>query len=169
LAQLSDFVKCGEEYRKVVNGLFFNAFVVENIDCALGIWTNSTSRVWLRRNRLCLSPLTATVVDYSGFISGGSLDSVGAGILERKREIKDLYLRKEGLDGEFKTAEDGIYRIAAETELAKNNIERMKESYSELCVELAGMSKEYEACQEEQQAFRAETFGDSVRYRADEI
>lgn len=102
-------VKCKEEYAAVADYLFRDVVVVESLPRALELW-----EAGLRKT---IVTLDGDVLDRHGVVTGGSRDTAGAGILQQKREIRELEEICEGLERDL--ADATARHVATKAELAQ--------------------------------------------------
>ncbi|NLH48544.1 MAG: chromosome segregation protein SMC [Myxococcales bacterium] len=102
LGCLVNHVELEPEYRQVAEVLLANVLVVENLDAAIRLhkengYTGS------------FVTLDGELVDDTGTITGGQVDAVTSGILQKKREIAELSAKAEELAALLKKAEGDYY------------------------------------------------------------
>jgi len=96
-----DIVRCKDAYSSVAQYLLGDVVVVDTMDTALYLW---------RKNGFdkTVVTLSGEIVDPWGAVTGGAVEATGAGMLTKRREIKDL---------EHELAELGAQINALEAEL----------------------------------------------------
>ena len=103
IAPMADVVSCSEPYESVVKHLLANVLLVEDLDKAIRIhkangYTGS------------LVTLDGEVIEADGFMSGGSQESLQSGILQKRRQVRELEEEVAGLEQEHKLAEDAYLK-----------------------------------------------------------
>ncbi|HEX9022097.1 MAG TPA: chromosome segregation protein SMC [Nitrospirota bacterium] len=78
-----DIVRCRENYGSVAHYLLGDVIVVDTMDTALSLWQKNGMHK-------TLVTLTGEIVDPWGAVTGGAVEAAGAGMLTKRREIKDL-------------------------------------------------------------------------------
>jgi chromosome segregation protein len=116
-----DIVRVRSDYRNVAQYLLGDVVVVDTMDTALAVW---------KKNGIhkTLVTLDGEIVDPWGAVTGGTADMSGAGMLQKRREIKDLEhevadltKRVEELDREVQSLEASINEDrAAEAGLSRD-------------------------------------------------
>ncbi len=79
---LLGLVRCPDEYKPVAQALLGDVLVVEDLVRAIDLWRSGERRT--------LVTLDGEVVDPTGVVSGGSRDAAGSGVLQQKRELREL-------------------------------------------------------------------------------
>ena len=85
------------QYDDVAAYLLGDVLVVENLDRALALWRET-------RTEKTIVTLDGEVIDPQGVVTGGSRESALAGVLEQKREIRELEAVMERLDADVEAA-----------------------------------------------------------------
>jgi chromosome segregation protein len=78
-----DIVQVKDDYRNVAQYLLGDVIVVDTMDTAIAVW---------KKNGIhkTLVTLDGEIVDPWGAVTGGTADTSGSGMLQKRREIKDL-------------------------------------------------------------------------------
>jgi chromosome segregation protein len=79
---IAEFVRVGDEYAGVAEHLFGDAIVVESLARALELLDAGVHRTMVT--------LDGDLIDPRGVVTGGSRETAGAGVLQQKREIREL-------------------------------------------------------------------------------
>ena len=98
------------QYDDVAAYLLGDVLVVENLDRALALWRET-------RTEKTIVTLDGEVIDPQGVVTGGSRESALAGVLEQKREIRELEAVMERLDADVEAA---MARHVARKEAARS-------------------------------------------------
>jgi chromosome segregation protein len=111
-------IRARDNYQNVAEYLLGDVVIVDTMDTALYLWQkNGTHKT--------IVTLAGEILDPWGAVTGGTVDATGAGMLTKRREIKDLEIEI----GELKTLVAGLEKELAAVEAA---IESDKKSESEL-------------------------------------
>ena len=114
--QLIDLVRCDEEYGGVANALLGDVVVVDDLMRAIDLY-----RAGERRK---LVTLEGDVIDRQGIVSGGSRDAAGAGVLQQKRELREL----EEVVAKLQAQHDGALSSLAARKAERRELELMVET-----------------------------------------
>ena len=101
-------VKIKEGFQDIANYLLANVLVVENLKRAVKFWNNNGYIGTL------VTP-DGDIVGAHGVLTGGSKDAAAVGILQKKREIKELELIIKEKRKEYREAEEEYIQISEET------------------------------------------------------
>ncbi len=96
------------EYVQVAEGLLGDVLVVENLKSALDLWDGLEDKT--------LVTLDGEILGPDGTLTGGSIDAELAGVLRKKREIKEQTAIIAEMEAQFKQALDK--HLSLKTELA---------------------------------------------------
>jgi chromosome segregation protein len=92
-----DLIGYDRQYGEVATYLLGDVLVVEDLERALSLWRETkTSKT--------IVTLEGEVIDPHGVVTGGSRESALAGVLEQKREIRELEAVMERLDADVESA-----------------------------------------------------------------
>ena len=92
-----DLISYDRKYDAVATYLLGDVLVVENIERALALWRET-------RTTKTIVTLEGEVIDPHGVVTGGSRESAMAGVLEQKREIRELEAVMQRLDADVEAA-----------------------------------------------------------------
>ena len=96
------------EFRQVAESLLGDVLVVEDLKSALGLWDQVEDKT--------LVTLDGEILGPDGTLTGGSIDAELAGVLRKKREIKEQTSIISDMEAQFKLALDR--HLSLKTELA---------------------------------------------------
>jgi chromosome segregation protein len=92
-----DLIGYDHQYGEVATYLLGDVLVVEDLERALSLWRET-------RTSKTIVTLEGEVIDPHGVVTGGSRESALAGVLEQKREIRELEAVMERLDADVEAA-----------------------------------------------------------------
>jgi chromosome segregation protein len=92
-----DLIGYDRQYGEVASYLLGDVLVVEDLERALSLWRET-------RTTKTIVTLEGEVIDPHGIVTGGSRESALAGVLEQKREIRELEAVMERLDADVESA-----------------------------------------------------------------
>lgn len=117
-AFLSEVVAIREEDRALAARFFQNVVVVQTLDQAISLHR--------RYEGFTFVTLDGETVTADGIVTGGSTDNADSGVLRRRREIKELSLKREELAGKMqlstlslKKSEEALVGVQEQLEVAK--------------------------------------------------
>lgn len=93
LGRAMDLVRGQDEVEGVLAALFLRVVFVQDLDAVVRLWEQ---KVWTDAQGPTLVTLAGEVLDASGILTGG-LASASAGVLQRRREVRHLEVRREEL------------------------------------------------------------------------
>lgn len=85
-----DVVRVQDDYRNVAQYLLGNVVLVDTMDTALYLWNKNGIRK-------TIVTLSGEILDPWGAVTGGAVEAAGQGMLQKRREIKDLEQEVAGL------------------------------------------------------------------------
>ncbi|OIP30924.1 MAG: chromosome segregation protein SMC [Deltaproteobacteria bacterium CG12_big_fil_rev_8_21_14_0_65_43_10] len=115
---LVSVVKAREGFCNIANYLLANVLVVEDFDRAMKFWENNGYIG-------TLVTLDGDVIDSCGVLTGGSKSAVSGGVLQKKREIRELEQITERIREEYNRIEKEYKQIVEETSLIQKRIEKL--------------------------------------------
>jgi chromosome segregation protein len=95
--KMLDLISYDRKYDAVATYLLGDVLVVEDLERALALWRET-------RTTKTIVTLEGEVIDPHGVVTGGSRESALAGVLEQKREIRELEAVMERLDADVEAA-----------------------------------------------------------------
>jgi chromosome segregation protein len=113
-----DLIGYDRQYGEVASYLLGDVLVVEDLERALSLWRET-------RTSKTIVTLDGEVIDPHGVVTGGSRESALAGVLEQKREIRELEAVMERLDADVESAlarHVGKKQAAAELARARDEV-----------------------------------------------
>jgi chromosome segregation protein len=152
---LLQLVRCDEEYGAVAKALLGDVVVVEDLVRAIDLWRAGERRT--------LVTLEGEVVDPSGVVSGGSRDAQGSGVLQQKRELRELEEIVAGLQGDHDRAFESLVGKKAERRELETMLEGVRQDshQGEMAIlthekDLARFRDELERCSNRAQTLAVE-------------
>ncbi len=116
---LKEKIGVSDRYRPIVERLFDDVFIVDNLNRAMDIWrSNGVARRLVTPDGETIEP--------RGIVTGGY--SNGEGVLLRKREIKELRLAISTLTESIKATEGELKRLEDEITATEASIEEIKKT-----------------------------------------
>ncbi len=137
---LKEKIRVSDRYRPIVERLFEDVFIVDNLNRAMDIWrSNGVARRLVTPDGETIEP--------RGIVTGGY--SNGEGVLLRKREIKELKLAISTLTESIKAVEEELKRLEDETATTEASIEELKKTAHATEVEKVNTEGEFKRRREE--------------------
>jgi chromosome segregation protein len=149
--QLINLVKIKDGYSSIAKYLLGDVLLVNNLKDAVEHWKyNGFDKTFVT--------LEGEMIDPQGVITGGYSNGNNAGILQKRREIKDLSLSASDLEKRIAETEEETERLRHEIEAGRKNLDGLKRE---------GHSKEIELVNIEGELKREEAESGRVRQRLD--
>ena len=164
-ARLVDVVEAGEEYRGLVRALFGDTVLVDDALTGVDLWKAGERRRMVTRE--------GEVIDASGVLSGGSRESQGAGVLEQKRELRELEVIVSELAAKVCALEERSQSLQEERQDLDATIEALRRAKHEGEIGVLTHQKDLHRLREELERLSSRASGlardaeDLVRQRAD--
>ncbi len=138
---LRNVVTAGQGYEKVVAFLLRDVVVVDSIRTALRLRSTYPGWVFVTLDGDTLSP--------EGVITGGSAENAEAGVLKRRREIKELSQKKDEWAGKLSLAQEVLKKVEAELADVLVTYEATKKKSTEQEIRVAELKKDFERSEHE--------------------
>lgn len=142
LGPLKKFISIKGNHDRVAEFLFGDVVLVDTLKRALDVWTANG-------HRKTLVTLQGEVVDPSGMITGGNLEAASKALLEKKREIKELYTLIESLENDFATKEQQKNYLVKQVGALKASLEHVKSNSVEEEIKIAHQAKDIDHLKKE--------------------
>jgi chromosome segregation protein len=133
---LKDVVAVPEGLRSQVAHFFADVVIVDSIRSAL--------RLRSRYPRRTFVTLEGDTLTADGVLTGGASESADSGVLKRRREIKELSLKREELSGKVQLAQLTLQKMAEQEAGVAKQLEDGKKSAVEKEIFVAGLRKDLE-------------------------
>ncbi|OGP10167.1 MAG: chromosome segregation protein SMC [Deltaproteobacteria bacterium RIFCSPLOWO2_12_FULL_43_16] len=128
-------VKIKDGYYPIAQYLLGDVFVVNNLNDAVNLWkSNGIDKTFVTPE--------GEVIDPQGVITGGYSNGKDAGILQKRREIKDLSLAVSDLEKKIAEIENEAKRLKYEAEASQRSIEGLKKDSHSKEIELVNIEAE---------------------------
>jgi chromosome segregation protein len=135
-------VRCKDNYGSVARYLLGDVVVVDTMDTALYLWHKDGF------NKTVVT-LAGEIVDPWGAVTGGAVEAVGAGMLTKRREIKDLEHEVAGLTVAIAKLEAELASVDAAIESDKKEEAGLAQQIHLMEIELANGEKDRSAVGDE--------------------
>ncbi len=145
---LLDLIGYDRQYDRIAAYLLGDVVVVENLRRALELWRET-------QTTKTIVTLDGEVIDPQGVVTGGARESASAGVLEQKREIRELEEVVAKLEAD--TEEALARHVSRKQELAQvtEELERLSAELRADEMELFGQQKDLDRATEELRRFEA--------------
>lgn len=114
LGYSTDFIKCDQRYQQIVDYVFGNSIVVDDIKTAIAL--SKEEKITCN-----IVTLQGELVNPSGAVTGGSMNKSGSGLLGRETQIKEL-------EKELKILEKDIHSLLDKREALLGSISNREKS-----------------------------------------
>lgn len=135
-AFLSEVVAIREEDRALAARFFQNVVVVQTLDQAISLHRRYAGFTFVT--------LDGETVTADGIVTGGSTDNADSGVLRRRREIKELSLKREELAGKMQLATLSLKKSEEALVGVQEQLEVAKKTSVEKEIRIAEMRKDLE-------------------------
>ncbi|MCA1826583.1 MAG: chromosome segregation protein SMC [Myxococcales bacterium] len=113
-----DVVDCAPEHERLRNYLLADVFLCDSLATALVLWArNPGERTFVSAD--------GEVVDKEGIVSGGALEGVGDGLLQKRREVSELAQTVQDLEARLHLLNDQVTQLAARVQTADTTVKRL--------------------------------------------
>lgn len=112
---LKDIVKCPEKHQRTLAHIFTSVVVVEDLHTALRLRGQFSKHTFVT--------LDGDVLGQDGTLTGGSTQGGDAGLLKQKREIKELSLQKEELNGKLALTQAALEKLQEQVQTVSSDLE----------------------------------------------
>lgn len=141
LAVLSEAVRIPAQYKNTVRRLLARVAVVDSLATALELRPEHPTWTFVTRD--------GDTVSREGVISGGTAESADSGLLQRRREIKELSLKREEWSGKLALAQTALKKLEANLKKMDEDIEAAARAATEKEIQIAGLKKDLERAEQE--------------------
>ncbi|HTG01667.1 MAG TPA: chromosome segregation protein SMC [Nitrospirota bacterium] len=142
-------IRCHERYQNVASYLLGDVVVVDSLDTALYLWNKDGFDK-------TVVTLSGEILDRGGAVTGGTVEAVGAGMLTKRREIKDL-------EHETAALTVGVAKAEAEFSAVEVELERDRKNESGLADLIHAAELEFVNKEKERHGISAELSRDESR------
>ncbi|MFH2012351.1 MAG: chromosome segregation protein SMC [Pseudomonadota bacterium] len=144
---LTSVVKAREGFYKIADYLLANVLVVEDFNKAMKLWENNGFTG-------TLVTLDGDVIDSCGVLTGGSKSAVSSGVLQKKREIRELKKLTESLREKHSKVEKGYKQIVEKMSSIQKHIEKLNHELYTGNVNTINLENEYRQIRSELSRFK---------------
>ncbi len=140
-AILKDIVKTGDRFRPTVDGLLGRVAVVDSLSQAFELKTQY--RDWT------FVTVDGDLISADGVITGGTVESADSGMLKRRREIKELSLKKDEWSGKLALAQVTLKKLEENLRTLISDLEAAQKRNLEKEIVLASLKKDLDQAERE--------------------
>ena len=138
---LSDVVSIPEPHRYQVAGFTSDVVVVDSIRTALDLRSRYKDKAFVTMDGDTLSA--------DGVLTGGAREGAELGLLKRRREIKELSVRREEATGKLALAQASLKKLEAQYSNIQKELESAKQSHNEQEIRVIKLMKDFERAETE--------------------
>ena len=142
-AILFDVVKAEGEHSGAARNLLSSVAVVDSLKTGLALRPQHTDWTFVTKD--------GDVLSSDGMITGGGKEDAGSGVLQRRREIKELSLAKDEWAGKLALAQQILKKLEEQLEGVINDFEGAQKRKIEQEIKVAGLRKDLERAETEVQ------------------
>ncbi|MBK7843292.1 MAG: chromosome segregation protein SMC [Bdellovibrionales bacterium] len=140
-ALLTDVVVVPASFQKQVSSFLRDVVVVDNIRNAMALRKDYSN--------LSFVTLDGDTLTNEGILTGGTNENVESGVLKRRREIKELSIRREEFAGKLSLAQIVLKKIEAKIKSLSSDYESSKNRQNEKEISVAELKKDLERADNE--------------------
>ncbi|MCC7202108.1 MAG: chromosome segregation protein SMC [Nitrospirae bacterium] len=139
-----NFVTCKDEYRSLAEYLLSDVIIVDNLDTALSLWNDD-------KTGYTFATLDGEIVEPGGRIAGGVSTGKSQGLIEKRKELKNLKGDVVKLGQEVSSLEGELERTKDESALVNDQIEEINSQTRQTELSLVNTEKDLEALRDEEE------------------
>lgn len=139
-----NFVICKDEYRTLAEYLLSDVIIVDNLDTALSLWNDD-------KTGYTFATVDGEIVEPGGRIAGGVSTGKSQGLIEKRKELKNLKGDVVKLGQEVSSLEGELERTKDESALVNDQIEEINSQTRQTELSLVNTEKDLEALRDEEE------------------
>ncbi len=147
-----NFVTCKDEYRALAEYLLSDVLIVDTLDTALSLWNED-------KTGFTFATVDGEILEPSGRIVGGVSNGKSQGLIEKKKELRNLKSEVVRLTQDVSAIEGELERVKKERDQVKEQIEEFNSQTRLAELSLVNTEKDIEALRDEEarREFQIET------------
>lgn len=149
IGPLVEHVNYADDYKKIVNYLFKDVVLVEDLKKALNLWSDASSGC-------TLVTLDGDVVDPAGLVTGGSGGESSKQLMVHRREIKELTSEVSVLTAELNVEQEKMTRCRERVRAMKENIEKLEKGSRDEEIRLINQEKDLKHLEQELSYYKSQ-------------
>ncbi len=138
---LSEVISVPEKFKTSINQIVNQVVVVETLSAALGLRPTYSDYTFVTLEGDTLTP--------DGVLTGGASESVESGVLKRRREIKELSLKREELAGKLSLSQLSLEKLTKQLKSLEEQLEEAKKLSIDKERAIVVLEKDYERAENE--------------------
>lgn len=138
---LKDLVGAPEKYKAALDNMVGKVAIVDSLTTAIELREQFSDWDFVT--------MEGDSLNANGILTGGTLESAESGILKRRREIKELSLKKEEWAGKLALAEVSLKKMQAQLESLETDLEKAQKAQNEQEIKIAELRKDNERAETE--------------------
>jgi chromosome segregation protein len=146
IAVLSDIVQVPPEFQAQVRSFVSNVAVVDSITTAIRLRSAHAQWTFVTREGDALSQ--------DGILTGGTAESVQSGVIQRRREIKDLTVRRDEASGKLALAQATLTKLEQALKTLIQELESARKKNNEQEMRVMSLRKDLERAENEERNAR---------------
>lgn len=140
-AVLSEVVRAPEKFESTVGRLLARVAVVDDLQTAFELRTQNPQWTFVTTE--------GDLVSSDGVITGGTVESADSGMLKRRREIKELSLKKDEWSGKLALGQASLKKLEENLRVLIADLEAAQKRNTEKEILLAGLKKDLDQAERE--------------------
>lgn len=138
-----NFVTCKDEYKALAEYLLSDVIIVDSLDTALSLWNEDGCG-------FTFATLDGEIVEPGGRIAGGVSTGKSQGLIEKRKELRNLKAEVVKLNQEVSAIDVDLDRVKKENGLVKQQIEDFNIQVRHAELSLVNKEKDLEALRDEE-------------------
>ncbi len=140
-ALLMDVVKVPEAYESQVKSFVQNVAVVDSIRSALNL--RSQHQGWT------FVTMEGDALSNEGVLTGGTAESASSGVIQRRREIKELTLKRNEAEGKLALAQAALKKLSDQVQTMSEELENSRKKNNEKEIRVMSLQKDLDRAENE--------------------
>ncbi len=142
IALLGDLVRVPTEFQAQVRSFVANVAVVDSIASAIRLRSRHSAWTFVTKEGDALSQ--------DGILTGGTAESAQSGVVQRRREIKELSVRRDEASGKLALAQATLTKLEQTLKTLLQDLESARKKNSEQEMRVMSLRKDFERAENEE-------------------
>jgi chromosome segregation protein len=143
VGRLMDHIRCATEHEKIAKNLLGRVCVVETLAHALALKPQFPNWSFVTKD--------GDVLSFDGLLTAGSSESAQSGLIQRRREIKELTTSKDEWSQKLQVSQIELENLSERLETVQKDLENAQKVKMEREIAIASKKKDLERAEQELQ------------------